>query len=71
MISTVDKSDAGPLTVQETTDPWGWILPSFIMDPRSGLGRFKNYRISNHQLMDDSSDTAVKVPSKEFSGFPM
>jgi nanoRNase/pAp phosphatase (c-di-AMP/oligoRNAs hydrolase) len=53
MMTAVDKSDSGQLTVDEIIHPKGWILLSFIMDPRTGLGRFRNYRISNYQLMDD------------------
>ena len=39
------------LTLQEILDPKGWILLSFLMDPRTGLGRFRDFRISNYQLM--------------------
>ena len=49
----VDKSDSGNLTVDEILHPQGWILLSFVMDPRTGLGRFRDYRISNYQLMED------------------
>jgi nanoRNase/pAp phosphatase (c-di-AMP/oligoRNAs hydrolase) len=49
----VDKSDSGDLTKEEIDNPTGWILLSFIMDARTGLGRFRDYRISNLQLMKD------------------
>jgi nanoRNase/pAp phosphatase (c-di-AMP/oligoRNAs hydrolase) len=48
----VDKSDSGQLTLDEILNPKGWILLSFIMDPRTGLGRYRDYRISNYQLME-------------------
>lgn len=51
LLEAVNKTDSGDLTHDEILYPSGWILLSFIMDARSGLGRFKDYRISNHQLM--------------------
>jgi hypothetical protein len=53
LMEAVDKSDSGSLSEEEIKHPKGWILLSFIMDPRTGLGRFKDYRISNHALMKD------------------
>ena len=53
MLKAVDKSDSGDLTVEEIAAPKGWILLAFIMDPRTGLGRYSDYRISNLQLMQD------------------
>lgn len=52
MILGVDKVDSGNLTVQEILNPTGWILLGFIMDPRTGLGRFRNFTISNYALME-------------------
>jgi len=49
----VDKSDSGDLTEEEIKSPKGWILLSYVMDARTGLGRYKDYRISNHALMKD------------------
>jgi nanoRNase/pAp phosphatase (c-di-AMP/oligoRNAs hydrolase) len=53
LLDAVNKSDSGNLTREEILNPKGWILLSFLMDPRTGLGRFKDYRISNYQLMED------------------
>ncbi len=53
MIEAVDKVDSGNLTRDEILHPEGWILLGFISDPRTGLGRFRNFRISNYQLMED------------------
>lgn len=52
MIAAVDKVDSGNLTREEILDPQGWILLGFISDPRTGLGRFRDFRISNYQLME-------------------
>lgn len=51
MIIAVDKADAAQFTQEEITHPKGWVLLNFIMDPRTGLGRFRNFRISNFELM--------------------
>jgi nanoRNase/pAp phosphatase (c-di-AMP/oligoRNAs hydrolase) len=51
MMDAVDRADAADLTLEDILDPQGWILLSFLMDPRTGLGRFRDFRISNYQLM--------------------
>ncbi|MDR2364109.1 MAG: exopolyphosphatase [Spirochaetaceae bacterium] len=51
MIRYVDKVDSGDLSADEILNPRGWILLGFIMDPRTGLGRFRNFTISNYDLM--------------------
>jgi nanoRNase/pAp phosphatase (c-di-AMP/oligoRNAs hydrolase) len=53
MVRYVDKVDSGNLTSDEILNPYGWILLGFIMDPRTGLGRFRNFTISNYDLMKD------------------
>lgn len=53
LIGAVNKTDSGNLTREEILNPEGWILISFVMDPRTGLGRFHDYRISNYDLMED------------------
>ena len=56
LIEAVDKADTGSFTSDEILKPDGWPLLSFIMDARTGLGRYKDYRISNYQLMMDMID---------------
>ncbi len=53
MMEAVDRCDSGQLGLDEILNPSGWVLLSFIMDPRSGLGYHKAYRISNYTLMKD------------------
>ncbi|MDP2877736.1 MAG: exopolyphosphatase [Holophaga sp.] len=53
LMEAVDRSDSGSLTEDEIKNPTGWILLSFIMDARTGLGRYRDYRISNLALMKD------------------
>jgi len=51
MMEYVDRCDSGQLTIEEIENPKGWVLLNFIMDPRTGLGRYRDYKISNYQLM--------------------
>lgn len=51
MMSAVDKADSAGFTREDIMDPQGWELLSFIMDARTGLGRFREFNISNYQLM--------------------
>ena len=50
-MDAVDKGDAAQFTLGEILHPTGWVLLNFLMDPRTGLGRFRDFRISNYQLM--------------------
>lgn len=52
LMVAVDKVDSGSITIDEVQNPAGWILLGFIMDPRTGLGRWRNFTISNYQLME-------------------
>lgn len=65
MLTAVDRCDSGDLTAEEIKNPTGWILLSFIMDPRTGLGRYKDYAISNYQLMMKLVDLCRKVSVEE------
>ena len=51
MMAAVDKADSAQFELDEVLDPQGWVLLNFVMDARTGLGRFRNFRISNYDLM--------------------
>ena len=51
MMEAVDKADSARFSREEILDPRDWVMLNFIMDPRTGLGRFRDFRISNYQLM--------------------
>jgi nanoRNase/pAp phosphatase (c-di-AMP/oligoRNAs hydrolase) len=51
MINAVDKADSAQFTREDILTPKDWVLLNYLMDPRSGLGRFKHFRISNYDLM--------------------
>ncbi|MCT4584911.1 MAG: exopolyphosphatase [Peptostreptococcaceae bacterium] len=56
MIEAVDKGDSADFNKEEVLDPKGWNLLNFLMDARTGLGRFRDFRISNYNLMMDLID---------------
>ncbi len=51
MMDAVDKADSAGFSREDVLHPKGWELLSFLMDARTGLGRFRNFRVSNYQLM--------------------
>ena len=53
MMAAVDKGDSAQYSESEILEPQGWDLMNFLMDARTGLGRFHDFRVSNYQLMMD------------------
>ncbi|NFV80903.1 exopolyphosphatase [Magnetospirillum aberrantis] len=51
MMEEVDKADSAQYSLDDILSPTGWTLLNYIMDARTGLGRFREFRISNYQLM--------------------
>ncbi|MDE6904334.1 MAG: exopolyphosphatase [Lachnospiraceae bacterium] len=70
MMIAVDKVDSGDLTIDEIQNPTGWILIGFLMDPRTGLGRWRNFTISNYQLMEKLLDTCRTMTAEEILELP-
>jgi nanoRNase/pAp phosphatase (c-di-AMP/oligoRNAs hydrolase) len=70
MMAAVDKADAARFSEAEILDPRGWILMSFLMDPRTGLGRFHEFRISNYQLMMQLIDDCTRMTVDEILQTP-
>jgi nanoRNase/pAp phosphatase (c-di-AMP/oligoRNAs hydrolase) len=56
MMEAVDKGDAAQFSEDEIINPDGWPLLNYLMDARTGLGRFRNFRISNYDLMMELID---------------
>ena len=56
IIDVTDKVDSGQLTLEDIKNPQGWVLVGFVADPRTGLGRFHEFRISNYDLMKEFID---------------
>jgi len=70
MMEAVDKADAARFSQHEILDPSGWILLSYLMDPRTGLGRFRDFRISNYQLMMQLIDECTRLSIDEILETP-
>ena len=62
LLESVDRSDSAQLTMDEVTNPGGWILLSYVMDPRTGLAYYHDYRISNRELMAKMIDLIAQHP---------
>lgn len=56
MMIAVDKADSAQFSLDEVLDPQAWVLLNFLMDARTGLGRFREFRVSNYQLMMELID---------------
>ena len=50
-MEAVDKCDMAQFTMKEILYADGWPLINFLMDARTGLGRFHGFRIPNYELM--------------------
>jgi nanoRNase/pAp phosphatase (c-di-AMP/oligoRNAs hydrolase) len=70
ILEAVDKADAAKFSEGEILEPNGWILLSFLMDPRTGLGRFRDFRISNYQLMMQLIDACTESSVEEILATP-
>jgi hypothetical protein len=62
LLESVDKSDSAQLTMDEVVRPQGWILLSYVMDPRTGLAYHRDYQISNRDLMNKMIDLIAAHP---------
>jgi nanoRNase/pAp phosphatase (c-di-AMP/oligoRNAs hydrolase) len=51
MMEAVDKADSAQFSRDEILSPTRWVLLNYLMDARTGLGRFREFRISNYELM--------------------
>lgn len=70
MLEAVDKVDSGNLTIDEIQNPTGWILVGFLMDPRTGLGRWRDFTISNYQLMEKLIDACRTMTTAQILELP-
>lgn len=70
MMTAVDKGDAAQFNRDEVLDPKDWDLLNFLMDARTGLGRFREFRISNYALMMDLIDYCSNHTIKDIMALP-
>ena len=62
LLESVDKSDSAQLSMEDVTNPTGWMLLSYVMDPRTGLAYHHGYRVSNRDLMMKMIDLIAEHP---------
>lgn len=70
VLDAVDRIDSAQLSLDDVTNPQNWILLGFLMDPRTGLGKYHHYRISNYQLMEQMIEWIPVHPVGEILEFP-
>ncbi len=70
MMEAVDKVDSGNLTIEDIQNPKGWVLIGFLMDPRTGLGRWREFTISNYQLMEMLIEACRTMTTEEILALP-
>jgi nanoRNase/pAp phosphatase (c-di-AMP/oligoRNAs hydrolase) len=70
LMRAVDQADSAQYTVEEVLHPKDWTMLGFLMDARTGLGRFRNFRISNYQLMMALIDACRTLTVKEIMALP-
>ena len=70
LMYAVDKGDSADFTLDEILHPTGWVLLNYLMDPRTGLGRFRHFRISNYDLMMELIDYCMNHTVDEILELP-
>ncbi len=70
MMDAVDRVDSAQLTIDEIKHPTGWVLLGFLMDPRTGLGRWREFTISNYALMEKLIDCCISMSIEEILALP-
>lgn len=70
MMAEVDKADAAQFSREEVLHPGGWVLLNYLMDPRTGLGRFRDFTISNYQLMMNLIDACLTLDIEQILQLP-
>jgi nanoRNase/pAp phosphatase (c-di-AMP/oligoRNAs hydrolase) len=70
IMAGVDKADSAQFSAEDILNPGRWDLLSFIMDARTGLGRYRDYSISNYQLMEDLVDHCATMSIEQILELP-
>ncbi len=70
LMAAVDKGDSADFSMDEILNPTGWVLLHYLMDARTGLGRFHDFRISNYALMMELIDYCLEHDIDEILELP-
>ncbi|MBD2187930.1 exopolyphosphatase [Pseudanabaena mucicola] len=70
MMKAVDKCDSAQFTIDDILHPQGWVLLSFLMDSRTGLGRFREFTVSNYALMMELVEACQTLSIEQIMELP-
>jgi nanoRNase/pAp phosphatase (c-di-AMP/oligoRNAs hydrolase) len=70
LMAAVDAGDSAQFSLEQVLNPTRWALLNFLMDARTGLGRFRDFKITNYQLMMDLIGYCRKYTIEEILELP-
>ncbi len=70
VIEAVDKADSAAYTKEDVLNPQGWVLLNFILDARTGVGRFTDFSRSNFDVMRDLIDICGDYSIEDILSLP-
>jgi len=70
MMEAVDKADSAQYVRSEILEPTDWTLLNYLMDARTGLGRFRDFTVSNYDLMMKLIDYCTEHTIEEILELP-
>ncbi len=70
MMVAVDKADSAQYLRSEILEPSDWTLLNYLMDARTGLGRFRDFTVSNYELMMKLIDYCAEHNIQEILQLP-
>lgn len=70
MMVAVDKADSAQYVRSEILEPTDWTLLNYLMDARTGLGRFRDFTVSNYELMMKLIDYCTEHTIEEILQLP-
>jgi len=65
MMVAVDRADSGQFTREEILHPSGWPLLNFLVDQRTGIEQWGEFRISEEQFKLDLIDYCIQMPIQD------
>ncbi|MFB0516946.1 MAG: exopolyphosphatase [Candidatus Neomarinimicrobiota bacterium] len=70
IVYETDRLDSADLTLEQVKNPTGAILLGFLLDPRTGLGLSRDFRISNFQWGSQLPELLTKHSIDEILALP-
>lgn len=70
LINAVDMCNAAEISTGDILQPEGYVLISFILDARTGLGRFRDFRVSNQAMIKSLTSQLLNLSAKEILKLP-